>query len=537
MKDYEELTKSVEDQLILLVEEKSGKLSEGKKERVRKNFHNFLAKIFTTYGEYCAKVFLGQDKKIKDSPIPLGELIENYYNKLNQDKELINAQRISILELFHRGDEELSYFLYSLSQAYYLIEILHLDPDCQKITKESCQRKIIYLDTNILIHLLMGESKIKHSTEKEIMFAKNLGMKLRVTQRTIEEFMDWILETRGKMEKIEFDKNIQRRFERSKDILENGIVKDFLEKKSNNPSLTIEGYFARLEKIESLLKKYSIKVDKEVELKDTSKLDGVTEFVHRFAIKSEKVAEHDAYHILLIQELRKKDNIDILGCNYWFLTHDSTLRNVDFLLKDHFDFPATIRGEQFIEMISPILAPDISAKDISEVFKHLLSSSLPPLTATIKQEDWLKIQGHWMDDEDLSSEDIIEIIGSSFMRNYLTKIREEKKEEVKAEEIVEIANKVWKHKAENLSKELHKVTQRVSILEEQRKEDTSHIVKIVNILFISIFILVGVIIYFVLEGSYRLGAWSVLISVGLSILAWVDFGKQFKKWLFGNLYQ
>jgi hypothetical protein len=156
--------------------------------------------------------------------------------------------------------------------------------------------------------------------------------------------------------------------------------------------------------------------------------------------KPDIVAEHDAYHILLIQDLRKKEKSGILGPNSWFITCDSSLYYVDRdLTRDEPDrIPSTIYAENWVQMISPLLPPEISNKTAKEVFTTLFASRIPALTKVVKEEDLLELQGTWIDDEDLDPEDLAEVIGDSYVKRHIERLRDarERGEEERISEVI-----------------------------------------------------------------------------------------------------
>lgn len=148
----------------------------------------------------------------------------------------------------------------------------------------------------------------------------------------------------------------------------------------------------------------------------------------RFGLfKGDSVAEHDAFHIILIQELRKKEVGDILGPNYWFLTHDRSLFFVEKQFGKYEKFPSSIYIDNWVQLISPLLAPE-QTKNARDVYSSLFGSRLPMLTRAIDEDVFLAYQGKWMDDEDLTPEDVARIIGNRYIKDRYEEIREEGKQ-------------------------------------------------------------------------------------------------------------
>lgn len=62
-----------------------------------------------------------------------------------------------------------------------------------------------------------------------------------------------------------------------------------------------------------------------------------------------------------------------------------------------------------------------------DTYISLFASRLPILSRTVDEEVYLAFQGKWMDDEDLSPEDVARIIGNRYIKDYYKRSREVEK--------------------------------------------------------------------------------------------------------------
>jgi len=227
----------------------------------------------------------------------------------------------------------------------------------------------------------------------------------------------------------------KKRFEKVRNDLEDGVLKDYLIKKQKQPTLTFAGYMDRLEEVEAILKnRYSIAYDGNDYEDIHNNLDMptlkeiVTEEGTKFYLyKSDDVAEHDVFHILLIQELRRQEKGDFLGPKYWFLTHDRSLQSVERRFGKFEVFPSSVFLDNWIQLISPMLAPE-QTKTGKDTYADLFASRLPMLSRAIDEDAFLVFQGDWVDDEDLTPQDIARIIGNKYIRGLQEKLEQEKKQ-------------------------------------------------------------------------------------------------------------
>jgi hypothetical protein len=252
--EHGRLVSAVEGKLIELVGGNYGSLTDEEREIVLKNFRTLLGVIFSTNGFITANAILGK-KEITET-MGLTDVSNLITKVLDRKDKLAEIQKEVFLNYLYSPDESLSAYLYSLAQSYFLIEILNLDPECQVLIKENVSKVVGYLDTNMIVFLVTSGEHSK-AVEDLVKLSIDLGIKISFTKRTREEFMKHIeskktvYSQKGKLTFKSYDKITP--------ILEEGFLKDYLEKKKDNPGLTYEGYFARLAGIEALLEsKYSI---------------------------------------------------------------------------------------------------------------------------------------------------------------------------------------------------------------------------------------------------------------------------------------
>ncbi len=438
--EYNTILDNIFDKLFSEIEKKCRLLTETEKKQLRYTILLSFGNILKIFGAEVASIFyVGKLSKIESIKF------QDFENDLNKRLEKFIVEKLIrdciiefIQKLFKNPTMDFSKFLFAISQGYYLIEILNFDPESQKLIKTKLSKKTIYLDTNVVIKLLFGEEKDKKKiTKKELDLIKNLNFSIMITKRTLDEFNSWMKEK--KKIGLQIQKISISRFQKSEKFLEEGTLKDFFLKKQKQPSLTWDGFLARYEKIEDILREeFRISVDNTFNEKLKGEEKNVQLLIpivqHYVYFKSDTVAEHDASNIIFIKKNREGKKIDALGPNCWFLTHDSSLQKVE----NEYDpetIPSTIYASTFIQMISPFLAPDVSNQDAAVVFARVFGSSIIS-THIVNEESWLKIQGPWLDTEGMSSELIEEIIGSTYVRDLL---RKKKVDEIEPDEILEVS--------------------------------------------------------------------------------------------------
>ncbi len=382
------------------------------------NFTRFIGESLSNMGLELCNAIIENNGKIPLAQTNVSRILELILVDKANDT-IRDAERRAFIEYVTNPTEALSNYIYSLSVTYFIINILNWDPECQTCSRESLHRKTVYLDTNVIIDSITGEQRGRHAVSRALNLTKDLGITMSFSSKTRSEFITQVQNITGI-----YDANREipeKRFLKFHNSIDDGLLKDFLTKRINNPRLSIGGYVSRLMQIESVLKnRYHVVLDNDPhndimedsrfgELKRLVVKEGVRFGLH----KSELVSEHDAFHIMLIKELRKNVDSDVLGPSHWFLTRDRSLAVVERKF-DGKTIPSGIMLDNWVQLITPLIGPSLM-KTARDVYVSLFSSRLPMLTKTIRDTDFLALQGKWMDDEDLSSEDIARIIGNKYV--------------------------------------------------------------------------------------------------------------------------
>jgi hypothetical protein len=155
-------------------------------------FQSFLGTVLSNLGSECCFAIVGSRGKELTAlkPIDIPELLDDVLGTIN-DGALRKAGRQAFLEYLSDPDDDLSDFLYSLAQSYFIIHVLHLDPECQSCTKESLQKKKVYIDTNVIVHSLTGAKRRTKAVNRALKLTDDLEIGIIFSKRTKQEFDTW----------------------------------------------------------------------------------------------------------------------------------------------------------------------------------------------------------------------------------------------------------------------------------------------------------------------------------------------------------
>jgi len=418
------LVSSCETNFIEDAKEKSARdISAEESEKLRDCFYQFIVQLISRYVVATAKLFV--EGSLTRIPLMVGQRLVDQSTKQIDDTLLRKAAAETLLEWMQSPDYVFVEYLFFMRQNFLCIEVLNLDPDCRMLEKEEFSKKWLFLDTNVLLPLII-ESELHKQTGKLLENTKQLGCSIYVTKRTLEEFNVLLEKTKKTLEAA---KATPYQLSKATNIFIRDYGRNLLSGKSMSPS----EYIGQFSDVKGLLNNMGVNIfaEERMEIKEHPEYSNLVEEVkkcflrQRWRTKTADVAEHDAYHLLLVKTLRKTDADSILGPNKWFLTYDLTLPSVDIFIRRNFDFSertmATMIVDIWNEIISPFLIGIVPQKDLVEVLKSFVSSEFTPISEGIDVETLARLEVDWTEYDWLETREMQEITRQEFVLNYLSR--------------------------------------------------------------------------------------------------------------------
>jgi hypothetical protein len=287
-------------------------------------FCDFLVQLLSRDAKYVANFLAGKASKTIDFLSPRDLLHSMLVSK--GVTESISNVLLSLVSLPSFW-EEVKEFLSFIAQNFVCFEILQLDPECNLLKKEAFSNKLLLLDTNVIVALLLPPHPYHNITMRVIETAKALGVRIAYTERTIREFLALLDEANELWQDVR-----SRPFSLLKRV-ENEIIRTYVLFREKYKSW--DGYYYTLKQVKKLLQEhgifeFTIPPLEGGLLRDNQMFQEVVGYVRQYALeisnnpKASSVAEHDAYHLLLIRDLNKPPS-DMFGPKLLFLTLISTL--------------------------------------------------------------------------------------------------------------------------------------------------------------------------------------------------------------------
>jgi len=322
------------------------------------------------------------------------------------------------------------------------MEILNLDPECIKLSEQYLSEKNIYLDTNVIVALLCVSDPLHEATTRLVRRTQKLGVRMLFTTTTKKEFLQRLNLSKKLFGKL--SSTSKAVFKKSSQLTDDVFIRSY--KAAFKDSTSNWGlFYSQMLNFDGFLKdKFKIREDdkKYADVHQSPDLDNLSTLVYRasYFTKPVFVCRHDAFSILLIRKLRKEEGVSPLGTRYWFLTLDNSLdraeQNFDKETLQMEAIPSSIHGNTWLEMMSPLLHPDIVKSETSVIFSKMLASHFPVVTKVLDPYDVADLSGEWM--LGLNEKALKRIIGDKFVRETLQRYREAvaKKEEFDISELL-----------------------------------------------------------------------------------------------------
>lgn len=423
-KDALALVSSCETNFIEDIKEKNAKdISPEDIETLKNCFYQFIVQLVSRYVATTARLFI--EGTLGRIPQVAGEKLVDQSISQISNVQLREATGKTLLEWMQSPDYRFIEYLFLMRQNFLCIEVLNLDPDCRMLEREEFSKKWLFLDTNVLLHLI-AESELHAQTKRLVDSTRQLGCSVYVTKRTLDELNVLLDKTKKTLERA---KATPWQLSKATNVFIRKYGNILLNGKSASPA----EYMSQFSDMEDLLNGMGIKLfdEEHMEIKELPEYSELVKEVQKcFArlrgrMKTVDVAEHDAYHLLLVKTLRESDTASILGPNKWFLTYDLTLPSVDSFIRKRFNFSehtmATMIANIWNEIVSPFLIGIVSQKDLVEVLKSFVSSEFTPISEGIEVETLARLEIDWTEYDWLEIKEIQEITSQRFVLDYISR--------------------------------------------------------------------------------------------------------------------
>lgn len=327
-------------------------------EQIKSDFQIFLNTFFLLSGVEAVQLIYGNPKEISDLISKTQK--KNIFTLLpNRDKTLREIEQKEFCYFVNLLSEQEKLYLQDLldrSLQYFTITV---DKKCEALLTADFANWSLFVDTNFIYNLLglntgLYSSK-RRNTEKILELGEKAKIKFFVSPATFEEFTVSVSRARALL----LDDRISRKlYKIAGDATGNAILSAY-HKAYEWQNISPKDFLAKTDNIKDVLKSYSIeeKTDYSQSIKGTKEFDDTVKKLINLTGKEQNVAEHDAFHYLLVLKLRNREGADhtFKTNKSWFLTHDGLLAPFDREIRKS-EIPFCIRPYQLRQIIRPLFS-------------------------------------------------------------------------------------------------------------------------------------------------------------------------------------
>lgn len=318
------------------------------------------------------------------------QLTAGSLNQVLTDRpEPLQSIRAEVLPGFFRTtDEDRKVFLDGLLQSTFILHMIQLDPTCSALVQAEIIGGSIYLDTNFIFRLLGHHSpEMCFAAQSLIELSQNCHYSFFVSPITKTEYQyalrNYVSEL-NKVPKLHPDL-LKMVIDASKEA-EDPVLAYYRMMKEVSDSnekrqvyISSQNYFEYYSELEALIEPFGITTNERLcdyILKERKELDieigRLINYIDNKRFENDSyyyreldphVAKHDAFHRLLILQLRAgNEGRSFFDIPYWFLTCDTKLPRYDRIQRrrEHLDIPFCVLSSTWLQTLRafiPRLAP------------------------------------------------------------------------------------------------------------------------------------------------------------------------------------
>lgn len=450
-------------------------------ELIAENLQLFMSKMFIRHGVECVVILYPESSKSQQWLSSIENYILEALPKI--DPFVDEIVKLEIPSFFKSPDPKRKLYIANLFNSSFYWHLIQVDEKCSKLLQKVTRGQKLYLDNNILYSLVGfdGVNRLK-SIHTMLNLAKALGYELAITNKTIDEFhesLNW------QMKELKQRPPLPRELAR---IAVMNLEKDsFLtcywdEFVKNGTS--VEEFISEKSHLEDILEGLEIRETNEFrkDIEESQELLNEESILRSSTSKvNEHIIEHDAYHRVFINKIRKGPKYKFSAAVAWFLTYDSALPVYDRAARRGNSFLSfCITSDQWMQVNRPLLTRTANQEEYEESFHALVT--LPFLRTMIPvsslEKAYNEVLGRLARYKEMNPQLALNITADKhFMVTIASETDEQKKDEKIENKFVDIAAQLQREQ-ETLAKRNKQKDKEIGLLEENKKSYQGQIEKL-----------------------------------------------------------
>ena len=465
------------------IESKYPDLSRDDLQRLEKDLMIYAAKIFVQHGAKCANLIYAEQEKIAEIIDSPEELL---YDALPEYPVLDNIRSTELPAFFRDAKRERKRYIAELLDSSFMLHAIQIDKTCSMLVTKALKGCSLYLDTNLLYVLFgLGTQRDDKAIRRLIEMSQQMGYIVAVSTKTMGEFNSSLNFAAKNLKKFsEVPKNLA---EIATVCSQGGFIPSYWRKHAET-NISPEDFIATYRNPKRLLAQYKIEIHNELcaEVQEDSELKEQISLLYASMDPihiPENIAEHDAFHRLLIKKLRGGEVYAFSDASAWFLTFDKKLNRYDYFARsrkksDLPEVPFCISCDDWLKLIRPLLP---RTDDFDKTFINLLSSPYLRSYGEVPPQLAEKILSRIAHFENCSPDAAAKILTDSLFIQRLEQIDDEtfQMERIEDNEIVAIAKKFGEEK-EHYKKLLDEEKKTTKKIKEEKERIEEHYKKLLD---------------------------------------------------------
>lgn len=401
-------------------------------EDITRCIYSVFGNIFAMHGYEAAALLV-------DYPVGAGHLydIPDFSIAMDKataditDRKLRIAIRNRYERMFYSPDSSEQQFMAMMALGYIVVAVLNLDPELRSVSEAVLGRSIFLVDTNILLSLLLPNSRFHEVNRRLVKIGQASNVELALAKRTKEELVHMLKKSSMARLKVPKDLSPELLLMMS-EIVDDEIESTYFSKLAEAPAMKWEDFVKVVEHIdEALDKSVGIKlieahhdqVEQERDRLFDVTIEAMDLWETRYPFKrpkSEWVAEHDAFVYLLARKMQRDFGSGRYERYAYILTADMSVLALTPRLKDETLGAVHVLPSTFLNMNLPFLMPKTQAGDTAETLARLIATPyIVSSTKTVPASKLVKLVRPWMGEAGLSRETIIYLVRDRYVQEAL----------------------------------------------------------------------------------------------------------------------
>lgn len=308
-------------------------------------------------------------------------------------------------KLLREQDPDRAKFIWTIAHGFFSLAALGLGDRTSIPSREFVKDKHIFLDTNVLFHILVP-GMVRHSSLKELLaLFERLGARVAVSEITERELVHSI----GHQIKIARGVDVERLQELSADGTDPLLIA--IESEAGGDSSAIPRVIQNFGNLAASLRQSSdfhpvsdewfAIAEETSETKAAAREVAATYSQMRSWPKPKPVALHDALMLLYVCRERNE------GRDAIFLTLDGTLPYCRIAVLDKGP-PACVTVDALVQWVAPDLIDEAASRTAADVFAAAMHERFIATDATITLDDWNVLDQLQIDCNNLPRQDLLD---------------------------------------------------------------------------------------------------------------------------------